>query len=97
MQDIKEWVEYREREKAIANTRICFEVRANTLRPRLHSSEGFPLWFDPAISPTLHVPIRAIRPASPLIRRLTYNHEPASSFEDTTSTTLEYEKWSDLS
>ena len=28
---------------SIANTKICFEVRATTLRPRLHT-EGFPLY-----------------------------------------------------
>ena len=28
---------------SIANTEICFEVRATTLRPRLHI-EGFPLY-----------------------------------------------------
>ena len=38
----------RERERvrdsgSIANTKICFEVRATALRPRLHT-EGFPLY-----------------------------------------------------
>ena len=28
--------------KAIANKKICFEVRATAIRPRLHHREGFP-------------------------------------------------------
>ena len=43
MQDIRE----RERELrdsgSIANNKICFEVQATALRPRLHT-EGFPLY-----------------------------------------------------
>ena len=40
MQDMKER-EFRD-SGLIANTEICFEVRATALRPRLHT-EGFPL------------------------------------------------------
>ena len=39
MQDIKEGVD---RKDPNTNKRICFEIQANTLRPRLHT-EGFPL------------------------------------------------------
>jgi len=41
MQDIKREREFRD-SGSIANTKICFEVRATALRPRLHT-EGFSL------------------------------------------------------
>ena len=41
MQDIRE-IEFRD-SRSITNTKICFEVRVTTLRPRLHT-EGFPLY-----------------------------------------------------
>ena len=47
MQDIKR--EFRD-SGSIANTKICFEVRATALRPCLHT-EGFPLK-RPHITPT---------------------------------------------
>ena len=37
--------------KVIANKKICFEVRATVLRPRLHHHEGF-------LNPLLNLPPR---------------------------------------
>jgi len=59
----------------------------------LHRNEGFHY----TIIPQDHQ-LHTTGATSPLTRCCnTYNHEPASSFEIATSTTLEYEKWRDLS